>query len=244
MAKASTATTVDSDEIARFNALAASWWDPKGPMAPLHAMAPARMAFITEQLGQPGVTPALKELQLLDIGCGAGLVSEPLARLGAAVTGADAAPENIAAARAHAAQGGLDIRYRVASIEMLADEAPAAFDAVVALEIIEHVADVKAFLANCRAVVKPGGRLIISTLNRTAASFAVAIVGAEYVARLLPRGTHDWRKFVTPKELEKAAGDAGWSAPVVRGMTVEPRTRAWRLGGSTAVNYIAALTAA
>lgn len=244
MANASTATTVDSDEIARFNALAASWWDANGPMAPLHAMAPARMAFIVAQLGQPGQARALKGLSLLDIGCGAGLVSEPLARLGADVLGADAAADNIAAAQAHAAQAEVPVRYRVASIEQLAQEAAGPFDAVVALELIEHVSDVPAFLAACRAVVRPGGQLIVSTLNRTAASFAVAIVGAEYVARLLPRGTHDWRKFITPAELTAYAARAGWAAPTVHGMNFDLRTRSWRLGGRTDINYIAALRAA
>jgi 2-polyprenyl-6-hydroxyphenyl methylase/3-demethylubiquinone-9 3-methyltransferase len=189
-------------EIRKFGALADRWWDPAGPMRPLHRMNPLRTGWIADRLARAHGRAArdLAGLTLLDVGCGAGLASEAFARMGAAVTGLDAAGEALGAARAHAAAGGLDIAYRDGAPEDLAAEG-ATFDAVVALEVIEHVEDRAAFLAALAALAKPGGLVFLSTLNRTARSFLMAKLGAEYLLRMLPVGTHDWRMFVTPGEL-------------------------------------------
>src|SRR5215217_182518 len=199
-------STVDAAEVARFSALAAEWWDPRGKMAPLHKFNPVRLAYIRDQVTlhferDPKRLDSLKDLRVLDIGCGGGVLSEPLARLGASVLGADPAAANIEVAHRHAVQSGLIVNYRCTTAEALAD-AGERFDVVLAMEVVEHVTDVTEFVRPCGEMVKPGGLMIVATINRTFKSFALAIVGAEYVLRWLPRGTHHWDKLVTPDELE------------------------------------------
>jgi 2-polyprenyl-6-hydroxyphenyl methylase/3-demethylubiquinone-9 3-methyltransferase len=226
-------------EVTRFNALAARWWDPAGPMRPLHRMNPLRTGWIADRLarahGRAGRD--LAGLTMLDVGCGAGLASEAFARLGARVTGIDAAPDAVAAARAHAAEGGLAIDYRAAAPEELQAEGQA-YDSVVALEVIEHVADHAAFLGALAALTRPGGLIFLSTLNRTPRSFLMAKLGAEYVLRLLPVGTHDWRMFVTPGELGAGLGRAGCTVADLTGMRMDPLTGGWRASRDLGVNYL------
>lgn len=230
--------TLRGEEVAKFDALASRWWDPDGPMRPLHRMNPLRTGWIADRIARAhGRQPdALDGISVLDVGCGAGLASEALARRGARVTGLDAAGEALAAARAHAAASGLDIDYREGLPEDLPDGER--WDAVVALEVIEHVADRDAFLSALARALKPGGMLFLSTLNRTARSFLMAKVGAEYVLRLLPVGTHDWRMFVTPGELGEGLRRAGLSVADIAGMTMDPLTGRWRATRDVGVNYI------
>ncbi|RIK99459.1 MAG: bifunctional 3-demethylubiquinol 3-O-methyltransferase/2-polyprenyl-6-hydroxyphenol methylase [Proteobacteria bacterium] len=197
-------TTVDPAEIARFSKLSAEWWDPKGKMAPLHKINPLRLGYIRDAAcakfaRNPRSLTCLDGLRVLDIGCGAGLLCEPLARLGAQVVGVDPSESNIAAARLHAERAHLSVDYRCTTVEAI--DPHERFDIVLAMEVVEHVTDVGAFLGHCAALMKPAGLMVVSTLNRTWKSFALAIVGAEYVLRWLPRGTHQWDKFVTPDEL-------------------------------------------
>lgn len=235
--------SIDPAEIAKFEAMAAEWWDPQGKFRPLHLMNPLRLDYITAQItaefGRDRAAQApLDGLRLLDIGCGGGLVAEPMARLGAQVTGADAAAGNIAVAQLHAAEQGLGIDYRATSAETLAD-AGERFDVVLALEIIEHVTDPAAFVATCQRLLKPGGLLILSTLNRSARSFGAAIIGAEWIMRWLPRGTHDWNRFITPDELAGLAQGAGLAVADRRGMVFNPLTFGWRLSDrDLSVNYL------
>ena len=236
------AGTIDPDEIARFSAMAEEWWDPNGKFKPLHRLNPVRMSYIRDQLcaafdRDPRSLRALEGLKILDIGCGGGLVAEPLCRMGAAVTGIDAAGKNIATASLHAEQVGLKIDYREITAEDLAAEGTI-FDAVTALEIVEHVADVPLFLSSCAALVKSDGRLIMSTLNRTAKSFVFAIVGAEYVLRWLPRGTHQWEKFLRPSELTEGLEGTGLSVFDLTGVTYNPLSDDWHLSRDLAVNYM------
>ena len=242
MAQESAPSTIDESEIARFDALAETWWDPEGPMKPLHRIQPARLTFIRDQ----GTAHFLRDrrsprlftgLAALDVGCGGGLLCEPLARLGADVTGIDAAPNNIAVAARHAAMMDLDITYETATAEDYAARGNA-FDIVLALEIVEHVGDVPAFLAALSTLVRPGGILIMSTINRTAKAFLLAIVGGEYVLRWLPRGTHDWHRFVTPDELGRGLEDAGLAVIDRAGLTYTPLSGEWRLSDDTTVNYL------
>jgi 2-polyprenyl-6-hydroxyphenyl methylase/3-demethylubiquinone-9 3-methyltransferase len=237
-----TASTIDETEVARFSALAEEWWDPRGKMAVLHKFNPVRLAYIRDAACKrfarnPKQLDSLKGLRILDIGCGGGILCEPLARLGANVLGADPAERNIAAAKVHAEQGGLAIDYRATTAEGLAD-AGERFDIVLAMEVVEHVADVKLFVARCAEMVRPGGLMIAATINRTLKSFALAIVGAEYVLRWLPRGTHQWDKFVTPVELEIAMERAGLSTTDERGVIYNLLADRWELSTDTDVNYM------
>ena len=237
-------STLDPAEIARFERMAAEWWDANGKFRPLHKLGPARLTFVRDEIlahyGRPagGLRP-LKGLTLLDIGCGGGLMSEPLARLGAQVTGLDPGRENIEAARRHAEGQGLGIDYRVGLVEDLAG-AGEQFDVVSCLEVVEHVPDVPAFLTACAQVLKPGGLMLLSTINRTLKSYALAIVGAEYILRWLPVGTHQWDRFVTPAELAAHVATAGLAQPRFKGMAYNPLTDAWFLTDDTDVNYLAA----
>jgi 2-polyprenyl-6-hydroxyphenyl methylase/3-demethylubiquinone-9 3-methyltransferase len=235
---------VDPAEIERFQRLAKAWWDPTGKFRPLHQIGPARLTFIRDELVRhfardvAGLRP-LTGLRILDVGCGGGLVSEPLARLGAEVTGIDPGERNIAIAQGHAAPQGLAIDYRVATVEQLV-AAGESFDAVVSLEVVEHVPDVGVFVKACAGLVRPGGMLILSTINRNLKSYALAIVAAEYVLGWLPRGTHQWDRFIKPDELGRHVVDAGLAAPTFRGFVYDPLRDRWSLSDDTAVNYLAA----
>jgi len=235
-------SSVDAAEVERFSRHAADWWDARGPMAALHKFNPVRLGYIRDQAAacfdrDPKKLDCLKGLRMLDIGCGGGILSEPLARLGAQVIGADPAEENIAAARAHAEETGVAVDYRATTAEELA-AAKERFDVVLAMEVVEHVTDVNAFVATCAAMVTPGGLMIAATLNRTLKSFALAIVGAEYVLRWVPRGTHQWDKFVTPVELETAIEDSGLRITGERGVIYNPFADCWQLSSDMDVNYM------
>jgi 2-polyprenyl-6-hydroxyphenyl methylase/3-demethylubiquinone-9 3-methyltransferase len=235
--------SVDAGEIARFDALAETWWDPNGPMRPLHQMAPVRIGFVRDRAAEAfdrdiTADKPFAGLSLLDIGCGGGLMAEPMARLGFAVTAIDAAAKNIAVATRHAAQMGLAIDYRAEPVEALA-AAGRDFDVVLALEVVEHVADFDAFLSAAVAALKPGGLMVLSTLNRTAKAFALAIVGVEYVLGWLPRGTHDWRKFVQPAELSAGLRHAGARVTELSGLVYSPLSGRWSLSRDLGVNYFA-----
>jgi 2-polyprenyl-6-hydroxyphenyl methylase / 3-demethylubiquinone-9 3-methyltransferase len=236
------ASTVDEAEVTRFSALAAQWWDPRGKMAVLHKFNPVRLGFIKEaacrHFGRDDKRlDALADLRVLDIGCGGGILSEPLARLGAAVVGADPSRVNIAAAQVHAADAGVSVDYRATTAEALADEGER-FDLVLAMEVVEHVADLDLFIRRCTEMVRPGGLMITATLNRTLKSFALAIVGAEYVLRWLPRGTHQWEKFVTPDELEAALERYGLAVVDETGVIYDLLADRWRLSTDMDVNYM------
>lgn len=235
-------SSVDPDEIARFAAMAASWWDPDGAARPLHRLNPVRLAFVRDRLaGRFGRAPLgprpFAGLTLLDIGCGGGLVSEPMARLGFQVTGLDAAAENIEIAKTHAAEQGLVIDYRCSTAEALA-AAGAAFDAVLALEVVEHVAEPGDFLRSVGQLTRPGGGVVLSTLNRTAKAFALGIVGAEYVLGWVPRGTHSWSKFLKPSELASHARHAGLELRELAGLGYDPLADSWSLGRDLDINYL------
>ncbi|MGH6826690.1 bifunctional 2-polyprenyl-6-hydroxyphenol methylase/3-demethylubiquinol 3-O-methyltransferase UbiG, partial [Methyloceanibacter sp.] len=238
--------TLDRDEVARFAKLSGQWWDERGPFRQLHRINPVRLTYIRDQLcrkfGRDAREAAsLAGLSVLDIGCGGGLVCEPLARLGAHVTGIDPAAENIAAAKAHASAAGLAIAFEGTTAEELASRGQS-YDAVLLLEVVEHVPDVPAFLKGVAPLVKPGGVMILSTLNRTLKSFALAIVGAEFILRWLPVGTHQWQRFVTPAELASALSAAGLAMTGTEGLTYDPFSDEWRLGTDTDVNYFATAT--
>jgi 2-polyprenyl-6-hydroxyphenyl methylase/3-demethylubiquinone-9 3-methyltransferase len=238
--------SVLSDEVARFDALGESWWDPDGPMAPLHRLNPVRIAWARDLIArrfklEAQAGAALAGVSLLDVGCGAGLFAEPLSRLGADVVGADPAAAAIEAARRHAEDTGAKLAYRVASVEELASE-PRRFDVVSAMEVIEHSADPKTFVASAASLVRPGGLFLASTLNRTLKSFVLAIVGAEYVLRWLEPGTHRWEQFVTPVELTSFSRAAGLTRANLRGVVYDPFGAVWRLSSDTGVNYLLAAT--
>jgi 2-polyprenyl-6-hydroxyphenyl methylase/3-demethylubiquinone-9 3-methyltransferase len=235
------ATSVDPQEVARFSALSGAWWDAGGPFAPLHRMTPARMAFIREALEDhirpeaPAGRP-LSGLSVLDVGCGGGLLCEPMTRLGAQVTGMDAATDAIDAARTHGAQAGLAITYRCGAAEDLLAESPR-YDVVVASEVIEHVTDPAAFLVSLAGLLKPGGAVLLTTLNRSAKSMVIAKLLAEYVLRVLPAGTHDWRKFLTPDELVGLLRNAGLTAKSRRGIGYDIFHDRFVLGSDLSVNF-------
>jgi 2-polyprenyl-6-hydroxyphenyl methylase/3-demethylubiquinone-9 3-methyltransferase len=236
-------TTLDRDEVARFAKLAHEWWDANGPFRPLHRINPTRLTYIRDQLCQnfgrdKKAAASLAGLTVLDIGCGGGLVAEPLTRLGAEVTGIDPAAETIEAAKTHAKGGRLDIIYRAITAEALAAEG-AAYDAVLLLEVVEHVPDVPQFLKQVARLVKPGGVMILSTINRTLKAYALVIIGAELILRWLPAGTHNWARFVTPEELRRALKSAGLAPTDVTGMVYNPLADEWRLASDSDVNYFA-----
>lgn len=232
----------DPDEVAHFDSLARQWWDPDGPMKPLHRINPVRLSFIRDvtcrHFGRdPKQAGVMTDLTALDVGCGAGMLCEPLARMGASVTGLDPAQENIAVARAHAAAGGLEIDYRGELVEDVA-AAGERFDIVTAMEVIEHVPDPARFVAACCQAVKPDGLLLMATLNRTRKAWALAIVGAEYVLRWVPRGTHDWNRFVTPEELTAFIAGGGLTVRQTEGVVYQPWTDTWSRSQDTDVNYM------
>ena len=235
--------TADTDEVARFAAIADEWWDPTGKFRPLHQLAPVRLAFIRDHvvshlgLDPESATP-FKGLRILDVGCGGGLVSEPLARLGADVTAIDAAARNIEVAKLHAKGAGLNIDYRNSQPEELVQTGET-FDIVVNLEVVEHVADLDMFLSTSAAMVRPGGGMVLSTINRTLKSLALAKVMAEYVLRWLPVGTHDWKKFVKPSELARGLRQADMDISSMSGMSYNPMRDIWRLSTDLNVNYLA-----
>jgi 2-polyprenyl-6-hydroxyphenyl methylase/3-demethylubiquinone-9 3-methyltransferase len=240
------ASATDPAEVARFSALAGKWWDPAGPLRPLHRLNPLRLAWIkdqvTGQFDRERTDPlGLKDLRVLDVGCGGGLLCEPLARMGAAVVGIDPSAENIAVARRHAEQAGLAVDYRATTAEALSAEGER-FDVVTILEVVEHVPDVSAFVAACASMLKPGGLTIAATINRTAKSWLLAIVGAEYILRWLPRGTHSWDKLVTPGELSAALRAAGLTVAAETGVMYVPLADYFRLTSDMDVNYMMAAT--
>ncbi len=239
--------TVDDHEIAKFQAMAAEWWDPNGKFKPLHMLNPCRLDYITSQIaaefGRDLTADApFAGLRILDIGCGGGLLAEPMARLGADVVGADAAERNIPVAQVHAEESGLTIDYRHTTAEAMA-AAGEQFDVVLNMEVVEHVADPQAYLTACQQLLKPGGLHICSTINRNPKSFAMAIVGAEYVMRWLPKGTHEWNKFITPNELFSLIERAGLTPVDRKGFVFNPITWSWSLSDrDLSVNYVTAAT--
>ena len=225
----------DPAELAKFAALAQSWWDPKGPSKPLHDLNPLRLQYVARAAGLPGKA-------VLDVGCGGGILSESMARAGARVLGIDLSQAVLDVAELHALDGKVAVDYRAISAEQLAQERPAAFDLVTCMEMLEHVPDPAASVAALAALVKPGGDVIVSTLNRHPLAFAVAIIGAEYIARVLPRGTHEYLKFIRPSELARWGRHAGLELRDLTGITYNPLTRAFRLSPNTDVNYLAHFT--
>jgi 2-polyprenyl-6-hydroxyphenyl methylase/3-demethylubiquinone-9 3-methyltransferase len=233
--------TVDAQEVAKFSDYANAWWDPNGAFKPIHKFNPVRVAYIRDRAAEHFNTKdtalPLKGLSILDVGCGGGVLSEPLARLGATITGIDPAAKNIGAASVHAKSQGLDIDYRATTAEDLAASS-AQFDIVLAMEVVEHVNDVEAFTMTCAQMVKPGGLMFAATINRTLKAYGLAIIGAEYVLRWLPKGTHQYDKFVKPSELELAF-ELGGLKPLMReGVVFNPLSDSWKLSSDTDVNYM------
>ncbi len=243
LAETAPGASVDPDEAAKFAAMAEEWWDPTGKFRPLHKFNPVRLGFIKDTvcsaLGRdPNDGKPFEGLRLLDIGCGGGLLSEPMTRLGAAVTGVDAGARNIGVARSHAESVGLDIDYRCTTAEALIDAGEPAFDVVLNMEVVEHVADPDMFLRDCARLLAPGGVMIVATLNRTAKAFALAIVGAEYVLGWLPRGTHQFEKFLRPNEIRAPLEGEGLRVEGPIGVSFNPLADAWSLGSDASVNYM------
>jgi 2-polyprenyl-6-hydroxyphenyl methylase / 3-demethylubiquinone-9 3-methyltransferase len=222
----------DPAELAKFAALAQSWWDPRGPSKPLHDLNPVRLRYIEQII-------ALRGIRALDVGCGGGILSESMARAGAKVLGIDLAPQVLQVANLHALETGVQLEYAAIAAEELARQRPAAFDLVTCMELLEHVPDPAATMAALATAVKPGGDVIVSTLNRKPAAFAIAILGAEYVAKILPRGTHEYLKFIRPAELARWARAAGLAIKDLAGISYNPLTRSFRLSDNTDVNYLA-----
>lgn len=235
-----TDTTIDAAEVAKFSAMAAEWWDPHGKFAPLHKFNPVRLQFIRDTAARHFDRTGLKPftgLSLLDIGCGGGLLSEPMARLGFGVTGVDPSEKNIGTARAHAESSGAAVTYRASSAEVLETEG-AAFDVVLNMEVVEHVADLRAYLKACARLVKPGGLMFVATLNRTLKSLALAKIGAEYILRWLPPGTHDWNRFVDPEGLRRMLEESGLNPMKTQGVAFDPLGWDWHLSDDVSVNYM------
>lgn len=235
-------TTINDAEIAKFTAMAEEWWDPKGKFKPLHKFNPVRLSYIRDHLAAhfgrdtSGMRP-LEGLKIVDVGCGGGLLCEPLTRLGATVTGVDAAERNIAIAKIHAEKSGLVVDYRATTSEALV-AAGEKFDVVLNMEVVEHVDNVPLYMKSCADLVAPGGLMFTATLNRTARAYALAILGAEYVLRWLPRGTHDWKKFLTPDEIRSLLTRNGLKVTDEKGVTFNPLTDEWRLSSDMGVNYM------
>jgi 2-polyprenyl-6-hydroxyphenyl methylase/3-demethylubiquinone-9 3-methyltransferase len=240
-------SSIDPADVARFSAQAAEWWDARGPFAPLHKFNPARLKFVrdrtAERFGRDIRTRApFTGLSLLDIGCGGGLIAEPMRRLGFAVTAVDASSENIGTARAHAAEQGLDIAYRAATIEQLEAEGAGPFDVVLTLEVIEHVADPEAFIRACSRLVAPGGMMIVATLNRTLKALALGKIAAEYVLGWVPPGTHDWRQFLKPEEIRLMLSQEPLAVSGPFGLAYDPLADRWSEGDDTDINYMMVAT--
>ncbi len=240
-------SSVDVEEVERFSRIADDWWNPRGKFAPLHRFNPVRLAFIRDRaLSRFGRDPSARRpfegLRLLDIGCGGGLLSEPMARLGFEVVGVDAAERNIGAAKAHAASQGLAIEYLCSTVETVKAEGAAPFDLILNMEVIEHVADPVVFLQDCAQLISPGGMMIVATLNRTAKAMALAVIGAEHVLRWLPVGTHDWRKFVRPEEITAWLADESVEVEGPFGVSFSPLAGRWSQSSDAAVNYMMTVT--
>ncbi|MBU1385477.1 MAG: bifunctional 2-polyprenyl-6-hydroxyphenol methylase/3-demethylubiquinol 3-O-methyltransferase UbiG [Alphaproteobacteria bacterium] len=239
--------SIDPADVARFSAQAAEWWDARGPFAPLHRFNPARLAFVRDRVAERfgrdsrGRAP-FAGLSLLDVGCGGGLIAEPMRRMGFAVTALDASAENIGTARVHADQMGLDIGYRAATVEQLEAEGAGPFDVVLTMEVIEHVADPEAFVRACARLVKPGGLMIVATLNRTLKSLALGKVAAEYVLRWVPAGTHDWRQFLKPDEIRLMLSQEPLAVSGPYGLVYNPLTDRWSESDDAGINYMMVAT--
>lgn len=239
--------SIDADEVAKFSAMAADWWNPKGKFRPLHKFNPTRLGFIRDTAEahfnhSPNQKRPLEGLRLLDIGCGGGLVCEPMARLGASVTGVDASEANIKTAMTHAQEAGLHIDYRAGTAEGLIDAGETPFDIVLNLEVVEHVADPQQFLKDTANLLTPGGLMIVATLNRTAKALATAVIGAEYILGWLPRGTHDWSKFLHPNDVINPLESVGLNVRPPQGVSYAPLSDSWRLSNDLAVNYMVVAT--
>ena len=235
--------SIDPAEVARFSAQAAEWWDARGPFAPLHKFNPARLAFVRDtaaaRFGRDATARRpFQGLKLIDIGCGGGLLAEPMSRLGYDVTAIDASAENIGTARAHAAEQGLDIAYRAATAEQLLEEGAGPFDVVLAMEVVEHVADPAEFLRTCARLVAPGGMMITATLNRTLRALLLGKIAAEYVLRWVPAGTHDWSKFLKPEEIRTMLADEPLTVEGPFGVAYDPLADRWSAGDDAAINYM------
>ena len=227
-----TSSNFSQAELDKFDDLAQRWWDPRGPQKALHALNPARLGYVAERV-------QLRDAAVLDVGCGGGLLSEALAQAGAKVTAIDLAPNLLKVARLHGLESGIKVDYREMPVEALAEQAPASFDAITCMEMLEHVPEPASIIEACAKLLKPGGRLFLSTLNRTPAAFALAIVGAEYVARVLPKGTHQYRDFIKPSELAKWLREAGLELEDVSGLMYEPWRNSARVVSRTDINYLA-----